>query len=143
MAKSRVSLRFGYRALSRVAIYALAQTLVWTLNRAVATDEELRRDLEATVEARRELGPELEPELIESFLERVDDEINERLKKFSKKQAQSQRDSSVPIAIASLALGIPISGAAGGTGGVPGLVAAWSGIAIINIAYALSHRRSR
>jgi hypothetical protein len=110
---------------------------------AVAADEELRKDLEATFEARRELGPELEPELIESFLGRVDDEINERLKKFSKKQAKSQRDSSVPIAVFSFAFGIPLSAIAGGTGGLAGLVTAWTGIAIVNIAHAWSHRRSQ
>jgi hypothetical protein len=151
MAKSRADPRFGYRALSRVALAAcprdpgLALTLVWTLNGAVAADEELRKDLEATVEARRELGPEFESELVASFLDRVEHDLDDRLDEISKAQlADSHRkDNSVPIAIASLALGIPISGAAGGTGGVPGLLAAWSGIAIINIVYAWSHRRSR
>ena len=113
------------------------------MNGAVAADEKLSKDLEATVEARRELGPELEPELIASFLDRVDDEINERLKKFSKQQAKSQRDTSFPIAAFSLVLGIPISAIAGGTAGLPGLVTAWTGIAIVNIAHAWSHRGSQ
>ena len=143
MAESRASRRFGYQALSRVVIDALAQTLVWTLNRAVAAHEELGKDLEATVEARRELGPEFEPELVAAFMERVDGEIDDRLKKLSKKQAKLKRDTSVSIALGSFAFGIPLSAIAGGTGGLAGLVTAWSGIAIVNIAHACIHRRSQ
>jgi hypothetical protein len=111
-----------------------------TLNGSVAAHEELRKDLEATVEARRELGPEFEPELISSFLDRLDHDVDERLKALSKKQRE---DTSIPIALGSLALGIPLSGIAGGTAGLAGLVTAWTGIAIVNMAHAWSHRRSR
>jgi hypothetical protein len=108
----------------------------------VAAHEELRKDLEATVEARRELGPEFEPELVASFLDRLDGEMKDRLKTLSKKQRESQReDTSIPIAIGSFALGIPLSAIAGGQAGLPGLVTAWAGIAIVNIAHAWSHRR--
>jgi hypothetical protein len=108
----------------------------------VAAHEELRKDLEATLEARRELGPEFEPELVASFLDRLDGEMKDRLKTLSKKQRESLReDTSIPIAIGSFALGIPLSAIAGGQAGLPGLVTAWAGIAIVNIAHAWSHRR--
>jgi hypothetical protein len=76
-------------------------------------------------------------------MERVDGEIDDRLKKLSKKQAKLKRDTSVSIALGSFAFGIPLSAIAGGTGGLAGLVTAWSGIAIVNIAHAWSHRRSQ
>jgi hypothetical protein len=113
------------------------------LNKGVAAHDELRKDLEATVEARRELGPEFEPELVASFLDRLEGDLNDRLKMLSESRVSTaqRRDTGLPLAVWSLALGIPISGVAGGTGDLPGLVTAWAGIAIINIAHAWSNRR--
>ena len=122
---------------------ALAVAAVSTLNKGVAAHDELRKDLEATVEARRELGPEFEPELVASFLDRLEGDLNDRLKTLSESRVSTaqRRDTGLPLAVWSLALGIPISGVAGGTGDLPGLITAWAGIAIINIAHAWSNRR--
>jgi hypothetical protein len=40
----------------------------------------------------------------------------------------------------SLLAGIPLTGIAAGTSGLPGLVTAWAGLVLINIAYALRRR---
>jgi hypothetical protein len=124
-------------------------------------DEQARRDLtddlRATLGARRELGDDYDRVLADSFVERVDALVSRRV---SDELAHRQRWQTNPVrhpsdparrresryptglAYASLALGIPISGAAGGTGGVGGLAAAWVGIAVVNVATAWGHRRA-
>jgi hypothetical protein len=44
------------------------------------------------------------------------------------------------LAIASLALGIPLTAVAGGAARLPGVVVAWVGIVAIDVAGALPHR---
>lgn len=123
------------------------------------SDEQARRevadDLHATLGARRELGDDYDRVLADSFVERVDDLVARRVADELARRAQWQpwqppyggpeprREPRYPmgLAYASLALGIPISGAAGGTGGVGGLAAAWLGIAVVNAATAWGHRR--
>jgi hypothetical protein len=111
------------------------------------TDRETRRsELRAAVEARRELGPEYEGALVESFLERLDRDIDRRIDARATEAPQRRRpssDPSLPLALGSLGMGIPISGIAGGTGGIGGLLVAWGGIAAVNIAYAWGRRRGR
>lgn len=125
-------------------------------------DEQARReladDLHATLGARRDLGADYDRVLADSFVERVDDLVARRVTdELARKRqwqpsyaapysppAVSRREPRYPtgLAYASLALGIPISGAAGGTGGVGGLAAAWLGIAAVNVATAWGHRRA-
>lgn len=88
----------------------------WRVNREREPDL-LREELEATFNARRELGSELEPQLIEGFLEPVG------------------------VALGSLGIGIPLTGAAGGTVGFAGVLVVWIGIVLVNFAYALGNRR--
>jgi hypothetical protein len=45
------------------------------------------------------------------------------------------------LGIASLGFGIPLSAIAGGTSGMWGLIACWSGIAAVNLSYALARFR--
>jgi hypothetical protein len=106
--------------------------------------QDQRRDLQAAVEARRELGPEYEPQLIESFLERLDRDIDQRLdaRVSGHRPRPDRTNTSIPIALGSLGLGIPLSGIAGGTGGLGGLLAAWAGIVAVNVAHAWGQRRS-
>jgi len=108
--------------------------------------QDQRRDLQAAVEARRELGPEYEPQLIESFLERLDRDIDQRLDArvsgHRPHPGPGRTNTSIPIALGSLGLGIPLSGIAGGTGGLGGLLAAWAGIVAVNVAHAWGQRRS-
>jgi hypothetical protein len=46
------------------------------------------------------------------------------------------------LAISSLGIGIPLSGIASSTAGLPGLVVAWIGIVGVNVAFAWAQRRS-
>lgn len=111
------------------------------------TEREIRSsELRAAVEARRELGPEYEGALVESFLERLDRDIDRRLDARATDAGPPRgpgSDPSLPLALGSIGMGIPISGIAGGTGGIGGLLVAWGGIAAVNIAHAWGRRRGR
>jgi hypothetical protein len=108
-----------------------------------------RDELAEVVEARRELGKEYEPALVESFIERLDRVIDARVQAGLAERARSDVNRAeslrgqVQLGIGSLALGIPITAIAGPTSGVWGLVACWSGIAAVNLGYALSRLRAQ
>ncbi|GAA3845695.1 hypothetical protein GCM10022226_81320 [Sphaerisporangium flaviroseum] len=126
-------------------------------------DNRLPRDeLRATVEARRDLGPDYEPALIESFLEKIDATIDARVR--SEVAAQNgyqgypgaqghpgphpgqgkphkHGDGTIPIALGSLGIGIPLTAIAAGEAGPAGLFLAWTGIILVNIAAAFGRRR--
>jgi len=113
----------------------------------VPADEQdsLARDLEATIAARAELGRDYEPALVESFAERLEQTIARRVDAEVSHRAPAPDDPRMPFALAivSLGTGIPISGIAAGTEGLPGLLVAWGGIVSVNVAYALGRRRRR
>lgn len=106
-----------------------------------------RQELAATLEARRELGPAYEPALVDSFVDKVETAIEARVDaRLAEREKDRQREDDkagqqFKLGIASLALGIPISGAAGGIADLPGLVVAWAGIVGVNCAYAWQNRR--
>ena len=91
--------------------------------------------LRSAVDLRRELGPEYEDALVESFLEKV----AARSAPSFPVQAQP-RDQAPLLAIWSLVLAIPLSGVAGLTAGLPGLITAWAAIVAVNLADALRRR---
>jgi hypothetical protein len=102
----------------------------------------LRDELEATLNARNELGAELEPQLIEGFLARLEKEIDVRVDaRLERSERPRDRVSHVPVALGSLGIGIPLTGAAGGTVGFAGVLVVWIGIVCVNFAYALANRR--
>jgi hypothetical protein len=123
--------------------------------------ENPRDELRATVEARRDLGPEYENALIESFIAKLDDTIEARVRAQVAAQngvhpgyapspgapypppgkPHKQVDATIPIALGSLALGIPLTAIASGEAGPGGLFLAWAGIVLVNIAAALGRRR--
>ncbi len=104
-----------------------------------------RQDLRATLEARRDLGPDYEDALVESFLEKLDREITARVQAEVASQSpkvQPKPDMThIPIALGSMGIGIPLTAIAANFAGAAGLFLAWSGIVVINVAYALSRRR--
>jgi len=57
--------------------------------------------------------------------------------------AGSPRGVNTGLAIASLALGVPITAVAGGAAHLPGVVVAWVGIVAINVADGLARRSNR
>ena len=106
--------------------------------------DSLRDDLSAAIGARRELGRDYEPEVVDSFLERVDRRIDERVESRVRQGAPpgpaTDRAHGTGLAVASLALGIPLSAIAGEFGDLPGLVSAWLGIVGVNVVQAWGRR---
>jgi hypothetical protein len=105
-------------------------------------DPVIRRDeLDAAIKARRELGDEYEPEVVDAFIERVEKRIEKQLRGSKPARRQSEaRGSITPLALGSIALGIPITAVAlsnaHGGGGIVVAIIAWIAIALINIAAA-------
>ncbi|MFC4534757.1 hypothetical protein [Sphaerisporangium dianthi] len=125
-------------------------------------DNSLPRDeLRATVEARRDLGPDYEQALIESFLEKIDSAIDSRVRAEVAAQnghhlppgrpgpygapppapGKAKGDATIPIALGSLGIGIPLTAIAAGEAGAAGLFLAWTGIILVNVAAAFGRRR--
>ncbi|WP_248958541.1 hypothetical protein [Sphaerisporangium perillae] len=130
-----------------------------------------RDELRATVEARRDLGPDYENALIESFLEKIDATIDSRVRAEVAAQngyrphpappghpgptghlgpygpphaagpAPKQFDGTIPIALGSLGIGIPLTAIAASEAGPAGLFLAWTGIILVNVAAAFGRRR--
>ncbi|WP_169952432.1 hypothetical protein [Microbispora sp. H11081] len=110
-----------------------------------------RQDLRAVMAARRDLGPEYEDALVDSFLDKLDVEIAARVRNEVAAQIgrqplaekRSKDNSTVGMAIGSLALGIPLTAIAANAADAPGLLLAWGGIVAVNLAHALSRRPRR
>ncbi|AUY51464.1 hypothetical protein [Streptomyces sp. CB01881] len=122
--------------------------------------DELRRDLDATLQARKELGKEYEPELVDSFLTRLESRLDARLDARVERRVAERLDDYGPaehlrrrsgrsgtrLPMASLVLGIPLTaiatnGGSNGFTGLLGLVVCWTGIVGVNVAAALGNRR--
>ncbi|MFJ2776247.1 hypothetical protein [Kitasatospora sp. NPDC087315] len=120
--------------------------------------DELRRDLDATLQARKELGKEYEAELVDSFLSRLESRLDARLDTRLERRLAERLDgsgiaerprrrpsgrSNSKLPLASLVLGIPLTAiATGGPGnGVMGLIVCWAGIVGVNVAAAMGDRR--
>jgi len=108
-------------------------------------------EVRAAAETHRELGPAYQDAVIESFIERVGREIDVRV---DSRMAAAQQNSMQParqprtmwLAIASLGMGIPLTGIAVGLGDgaqLSGLAIIWIAIAVINVAYAVALRSPR
>ncbi|MBB5631339.1 hypothetical protein [Sphaerisporangium krabiense] len=123
-----------------------------------------RDELRATVEARRDLGPDYENALIESFLDKLDTTIDARVRAAVATQNghpdgyapplggpqpapgkhHAQRvDPSLPIALGSLGIGVPLTAIAAAGAGPGGLFLAWTGIVLVNVAAAFGRRKGR
>ncbi|HVC14631.1 MAG TPA: hypothetical protein VND62_07205 [Acidimicrobiales bacterium] len=117
-------------------------------------DPELRADLEATLAARRELGDEYDAALARSFLEKLDREVDARVQQAltardagrSVSVLRGRRRGTSSFALASIALGIPVSAVVasnlhGNTDSLIGVVVAWAAIAAINVVHTFDRRR--
>jgi len=112
-------------------------------------------DLRAAAETHKELGPEYRDAVLESFVERVGREIDARVDARLAQAAvrpvapqpappppekQPKQFSPLPMALGSIALGIPITAIVVAAGAHPvgfaGLLVVWIAIAVINVAYA-------
>ena len=87
-------------------------------------------EVHAALEARRELGPEFEPELVDAFVERIERRLDERLG--DRHPVPRDRNHETAIAIVSLGVAIPLIAIAGGTTGLPGVVAVCVALVLVN-----------
>jgi hypothetical protein len=98
-----------------------------------------REELEATLAARRELGREREPELVDSFLAKIEREIDERVEQrlaHRRERPRHPTTTSPWVAIASLGIGIGVTGTITGNSYPSWVVAvAWLAIVLVNIVY--------
>lgn len=107
-------------------------------------------EFRAAAEVHRELGPEYDKAVVESFLERLGPEIDARVDARVAQERQAgagqPHTPSMKLAITSMALGIPLTAIVTSSGanpaGLAGVLIVWLAIAIINVAYAISCRRS-
>jgi hypothetical protein len=106
-------------------------------------EDELRRDLAASIEARRELGPAYEDELVQSFVDRVDMTVRQRVDAQLEERPRGDDNSreQFVLALASVGTGIPITAIATSNSGTAATVVAWAGIVGVNAAYAWSRGR--
>jgi hypothetical protein len=106
--------------------------------------DELREEAEATLAARAEVGQELEPQLVDRFVDRVEQEIDRRARELAAQRRPAHNAPMIPLALGSLGIAIPLLGVAGGTAGLPGVIAVCIALVLINLFWASSvARRSR
>lgn len=113
-------------------------------------------DIRAAAQAHRELGPDYESAVVESFLEKVTKEIDARVDaRLASSLLQAQAQSQLPVvrqqrerspftlAVVSLIAAIPLTAISLGDGARSSatLLVVWLGIAVVNVAYAMSSRR--
>jgi hypothetical protein len=109
-----------------------------------------REDLNAAVAAREELGERLEPEVIDAFLDRVESSLDARIdERMSRRGGRSRfvaedraKHFTGRIA-ASLGIGIPLTAIAGGIANVPGVLAVWIAIVVLNIYYTEAEKEQK
>ncbi|WP_113702187.1 hypothetical protein [Nonomuraea lactucae] len=102
----------------------------------------IREDLQATLDARRDLGPDYETALLESFAARLDAVIAARVQAGlhghdpAPRRRKGGGSGMVPLALGSLALGIPLTAVASVNAGRLGLMITWLAIVAVNVAAA-------
>lgn len=113
-------------------------------------DDELeRRDYEALLATRGELGPDYDKALVDSFADRMEKEIQRRSfhgtdeRQARRDDARGDRQRQLALGIVSLGAGIPVTAISASISGLPGLITAWAGIGVVNLAHALVANRRR
>jgi len=105
----------------------------------VAEERDLRHEAEATLLARQELGKELEPQLVDSFVDRIEEEIDRRAREEAARRRPARGrhpGPTIPLALGSLGIAIPLMGIAGGTAGFPGILVVCIAIVLVNLFWA-------
>lgn len=122
--------------------------------------QELRKELDATLRTRRDLGAEYESELVDSFMEKLDQNVDAVVEKRVRRQLAEQQMSltrgnttrqdglgglstTFGLAVLSLVLAVPLSAIAVVNAGLPGLLIAWGGIVGVNTVYSAGWASSR
>ena len=104
----------------------------------MARNEAFGRDLEAALRAHEAVGSDYDDAFVDAIVERIDSEVEHRVAAEVRRQGWQrwrQRRTGYPVSLAyvSIALGIPITGIAGATADTEGIIAAWGGIAVLNL----------
>src|SRR3954454_21852504 len=101
----------------------------------MSEQQEFRHELEATLAAREEMGAGLEPQLVERFADEIEQEIARRAKEQAYRQRPRSRGHAptIPPALGSPGLAIPLIGAAGGLAGGAGGIAVCIAIVLVNL----------
>ncbi|MCP3820539.1 hypothetical protein NLX86_21310 [Streptomyces sp. A3M-1-3] len=119
-----------------------------------ARDQELKKELDATLQARRELGPEYESALVDSFLEKVEQRLDGTVDRRVRRQLAEQqmvvaRGARSPHAvdgnfgerfgfgIITMILAVPLSAIGVVQADLEGLLVTWAGIVGVNAVYAV------
>lgn len=103
---------------------------------ARATQEDVRRDLQASLEARRELGPDYDDHFLDALVEKLNRQVQQTQQRQVVKSKSS--DNSLALAICSLIFGIPIVAIAGGEADLVGIIVACAMIVGVNLAFNFS-----
>ena len=104
-----------------------------------SNDQDLQRELQATLAARHELGPEYDEHFINQLTERLTQQVREELARAPKpRRAALGPEQRLPIAICSLIFGIPLVAISAATAGSVGLVVAFLALILINVAAGIS-----
>jgi hypothetical protein len=101
----------------------------------VPDEQELRRELEATLAARRETGHELEPQLVERFADKIEQEIERRAQELATRRRPGPAHNApmIPLALGSLGIAIPLIAVAGNMAGTAGVIAICIAIVLVNL----------
>ena len=109
-----------------------------------------REEVESALAARHELGREYEPEIVDNLVERIERRLDERERRPAgppvRREAGHEHRSVTPLALGSIALGIPVTAISLGNhsaGGVAVAIIAWIAIALVNFAWVVYALRSR
>jgi hypothetical protein len=104
-----------------------------------SNDQDLQRELQATLAARHELGPEYDEHFINQLTERLTRQVREEMAKAPKpRNTALSPEQRIPIAVCSMIFGIPLVAIAAGTAGPVGLVVAFLALILINVAAGIS-----
>ena len=105
----------------------------------MAGEGDLRHEAEATLHARQELGKGLEPQLVDGFVDRIEQEIERRAQELAARQRPTRHHGAptIPLALGSLGIAIPLMGIAGGTAGFPGILVVCIAIVLVNLFWAM------
>jgi len=97
-----------------------------------------REEVESALAARHELGREYEPEIVDNLVERIERRLDARERRPAGPPARRdiEHRSITPLALGSIALGIPVTAISTSHGDPWLAVIAWIAIAVINVAYA-------
>ncbi|RRD46113.1 hypothetical protein [Tessaracoccus sp. OH4464_COT-324] len=106
-----------------------------------------KEDLEAALALRMEQGSSVDPALVDSLASRIEQVVRERAETEVvnlRRQVNADRFARLGqliVACASLLLGLPITAILSENPGLSGVIVAWVGIVLVNIAFALGARK--